>query len=489
MKRALKVFLLLLIIPTISYLILTYAHKTMDETLRNAILESIPAGESVSQEQIKAVTAFDFCNDKEVIDGPSPFCRDYNILRLARLCAIIIPVTVLLFISLIICLGRKARRDRTVLLKYFKPALYLTALFTILLIAATVAVLLAAVYYGEIVIFNAFTPKLLLLVLIAGLIGLYMIIKSIWQGLRRPYTSTLAVKLTKEEQPQVWNMVKDIAYRLNAPEPDNIIAGLEDTFYVTEIDTRLKNETLTGQTLYISLPLSRILSKEELKSIIGHELSHFAGDDVKFTTNFYPIYTSASNAISSMDAASDDNIVFKAALFPAITIFFFFISEFSVLEAEISRERELIADKTSADLISGVMPMATGLIKAHAYGPVFEEVYAEMEKMLRGGNPQKNMSFLYEKITRETPSYNAINNMGIEIETHPSDTHPILQDRLANIGISLEAATSAGLTIPAKEDSAISLIHNYEELEEAQTAVQNEFAASALQEILKTNNK
>lgn len=58
-----------------------------------------------------------------------------------------------------------------------------------------------------------------------------------------------------------------------------LVVGLTPTFFVTEADVHCIGGTVTGRTMYLSVPLCRILTVEELSAVIAHELGHFRGED------------------------------------------------------------------------------------------------------------------------------------------------------------------------------------------------------------------
>ena len=63
-------------------------------------------------------------------------------------------------------------------------------------------------------------------------------------------------KLLSSEQPKIWDLVNNIANEIGSKPPDNIIVGIEPTFYATAADiVGCGKETLKGETLYLSMSL------------------------------------------------------------------------------------------------------------------------------------------------------------------------------------------------------------------------------------------
>ena len=57
---------------------------------------------------------------------------------------------------------------------------------------------------------------------------------------------------------------------------------------------------LKGRTMFLSLSLCRILSLDEMKAVLGHELAHYKGLDTRFSRRFYPIYRGATQGLVSV---------------------------------------------------------------------------------------------------------------------------------------------------------------------------------------------
>ena len=178
---------------------------------------------------------------------------------------------------------------------------------------------------------------------------------------------TIGTVVTPETQPALWAFVRAIAETIGAVPPKQIILGLEPTFYATAADIMLvgakraaaeqtepSNQTMiehlqiSGETMFLSLPLMRLLSKGQLSAVIGHELGHFKGLDTAYTLEFVPVYRGVMHALSVTSSVSGESFYGRMITSPATTILKFYLSEFTKTEREISRERELEADKVGA---------------------------------------------------------------------------------------------------------------------------------------------
>lgn len=81
--------------------------------------------------------------------------------------------------------------------------------------------------------------------------------------------------LSVREAPQLWECVRSAALIAEVKEPDYIVVGLSPSFYATELPIHTPAGQVTGRSLYLPLPVLRILTRTEALAFIGHELGHF----------------------------------------------------------------------------------------------------------------------------------------------------------------------------------------------------------------------
>ena len=121
--------------------------------------------------------------------------------------------------------------------------------------------------------------------------------------------------------------------------PDHIVVGLDPTFFVTEARVRCVSGVLKGRTLFVSLPLSRLLTLEEFGAVVAHELAHFTGKDTAFSKKFFPVYRGASESVAALVTQSGNGDTGAITVIPAVAVLSFFLHSFSVAENTVSRER------------------------------------------------------------------------------------------------------------------------------------------------------
>ena len=309
---------------------------------------------------------------------------------------------------------------------------------------------------------------------LGALVGVSILASNLFRLVKKAQTSAIGLSLSRESASNLVARVNDIAERLNALPPNNVVVGLDPTFYVTEADVMCLDDTLHGRTLYCSLPLCRILSVSELDAIIGHELGHFKGLDTQFSEKFYPIYRGTATSIALLE---DNEGAVKLALLPAITVLTFFFDAFSAAENTHSRTRELAADKEGASAAS-TESLASALVKVHAFAPFWSYFQDTTVAVLREGNVFVNASKYFAGVIQENADAGKLEGIADTHTSHPTDSHPPLAVRLQSLNMSLESVETSALKVNP-DDPAIGLISNVEKFEEE--------ISDAYQEILARN--
>ena len=304
---------------------------------------------------------------------------------------------------------------------------------------------------------------------LASIVGAMKLITSIFSIKNDIDLFQLAKLIDKDDQSDMWDFVNSIANDLKSKPPDNIIVGLQPTFYATGANVKiLGKETLKGETLFISLPLMRLFNKEELKSVIGHELGHFRGSDIHYTLKFAPVYRGLQHSISELNEdASIVNI-------PAISMLSFMMQIFSINERRISREREFEADNAAISVSSSdVFAMALG--KVSVYSGLWKFLQQNNIKRLNEGKISPNLSLIFEDSSRYDISHENVKNVLEQIlqtrVSHPTDTHPTTFERYENINFDYQKMNIEELTKKGK--SSASLINNLDSIEEELTQVEH----------------
>lgn len=460
-SRALLVITMLLAIPLVAFVAAAGIQWKTDSTLHEALLKQLPD----KAEIISATSISSLCKNPDVRADQDlgSVCEQDDYFAMMKAWAILAACVGILMLVTIKLAGTIARRRRTILLLLFAPGLHLTLLVTTCLIILYAVLGMAAIYFGESALTGRIHIGIMLGLGLGAIVGVISLIRAQFGAVRKASTTAIGKQLPRQQYARLWNFVDALADGMGAQRPESIIAGLEPNFYVTEADVTCVDGKLHGRTLYISLPLCRILSVDEFKAVIGHELGHYKGLDTKFSKRFYPIYRGASQAVSNLASGFTERGAGNIVLLPAFGMLSFFLDCFSVAENEISRDREMAADQEAANAVSA-RSIATSLVKIHAFSAVWPVVKNHMKEVLESGKMVTNASVLFRAIVSQIPDPDVFKDVSQEGPPHPTDTHPPLSARLNSLNFTLADLTSdAGNTSP--QPPAIDLVAAVEALE------------------------
>jgi len=198
--------------------------------------------------------------------------------------------------------ARLAASNRRVLLAVFSPGIkvVLVVLFGLIITQGVIAT--SGAFILESVAVHRVHVILIAGIGFGALIGAFAIIRAGFSISRRASTAVLGMTASEQAEPKLWMFVRDIGERLGAKPPGTIVIGLQPTFYVTsaDVDVYPSRDFARNETLYLSLPLMRILSREQLAAVVGHELGHFGDQDTEYSVKFYPIYAGTAHALFAL---------------------------------------------------------------------------------------------------------------------------------------------------------------------------------------------
>lgn len=157
-----------------------------------------------------------------------------------------------------------------------------------LMVLAQGAILTYAAYLGESYLVGRVHIFLIAAIGIGAVLGAIGLISASTSLGQRLQTQVIGRRLRQQDAPKLYAFVRSLAEKLRARPPEHIILGLDPNFFVTSADVSLigGGETLRGESLFVSAPLSRLLSQQEFAAVIGHELGHFRGGDTEYSMKF-----------------------------------------------------------------------------------------------------------------------------------------------------------------------------------------------------------
>ena len=282
--------LALFLIPALTYVFTGYAQRDRDERFVAGISQRIDAeiGMPASEKQARKdyyrnnpPSTICASADPDAQDYRAALCERYGEVwqfSLARTLSLWTMVASALLLVAVLGLGALAFADRKMQYASFVTGWRLTtwASAASLLVQGALAVWLS--YWVTAFFFHKYSPKLIVFVGMAVALGVFVAVAGVF---RRVHFDNQAVGelVSEADAPALWKRIRHLAQRLNTEPPRNIVAGIDANFFVTEAPLTVGNQTLTGRTLFVSLPLLRILDQSKADAVLGHELAHLANED------------------------------------------------------------------------------------------------------------------------------------------------------------------------------------------------------------------
>lgn len=174
-----------------------------------------------------------------------------------------------------------------------------------------------------------------------------------------------AKEVTEAEAPELYSIVRRLSQRAGLPMPK---------VYIIESDQ--PNAFATGRSpkhgvVAVTTGIMRILSREELEGVIGHELAHIKHRDILIST----IAATIAGAISYLAQMAQWAMIFGGARHddeeggghPVVALLMMIIAPIiaMIIQLAISRAREYAADEGGARIAGNPLYLANALRKLH----------------------------------------------------------------------------------------------------------------------------
>ncbi|MGZ7075396.1 MAG: M48 family metallopeptidase, partial [Candidatus Angelobacter sp.] len=230
--------------------------------------------------------------------------------------------------------------------------------------------------------------------------------------------------LRREEAPQLFDLIEDVAARLDVKAPFEIhLVTTATAFIRAERSCTGRVRTLS---IGIGMPLFAWLSEAELSAVIAHEFGHFVGGDTSLTPWVYRTRSSIGAAIHALD----DSVFFLDEPFRRYGQWFLRLS------SAVSRAQEYSADALGARHF-GAAAACAALEKIHLLEPMWFAYFHHDLAPALGCGARMPVFEGYRRFCAASPRrrevQEAIDNAEDRSVT-PYDTHPSLEERLAALG-------------------------------------------------------
>ena len=470
MKTKLSLGLFLLAVPVLALTVSFLCERKLDAELREAVAaesKDMTAAEIRENVNVRRLLLLAAAGSDQPELGPvRAQIGHFDLMRAGSLAMIGV---VLLYHALLWGAGKLAVRDRSLLLRVFKPGFYVSAGLLALTTVVNAALLMASIYYGESYLLGVIHPRIIALIGLGAVFGAFAIIKAALASRKRAESEVFGKALPEAGHPRIWSEVRALAERTGSLAPENIVMGLDPTFFVTEGDVRCLDGKLTGRTLFFSAPLSRLLTEPQFRAIVGHELGHFKGQDTAYSQKFYPIYRGLAASLSELQSVQG---TMAFAVIPTMIMLGSFLDSFAKAEAKLSRERELAADAVAV-AATDARTFAVALARIVVSVPYWLKLENDLVEAARNGEPWPDVSSFIAARAVACASSEALAEVEQGSMSHPTDSHPPTGLRLEAVGFSFDAIRDEVLD-PGASVSALGLVNEAPAIEASLSAAYRE---------------
>jgi Zn-dependent protease with chaperone function len=438
--------LLIFLVPVVSYFFFLHAQSRYDADIRNTVLRRIKEDPGLSPEERGQAIAFFTEHRYSELIADDRFAGQLDetvlfyyatfrwMIRLSGL-SILGSVAVLVVAGVCVWLSRKSQHAQYLSLSIGWQVLRIYgALQTIV----QGILLLALSFWVTALWFDVYVVKLIFIAGALGLVAVLAVIKAIFHRPNMDFRVEGKV-IGREAAPALWEELTAICNKVGTEPPDQVIVGIDDNFFVTEMPVEADGQICQGRTLYVSLSLLKQMHGAESDAVLAHEMAHFSGNDTLYSKKISPLL-------------SRYGVYLQALYENAITrpVFYFmhcFRVLFQLSLSQQSRQREFRADRIAADMTSP-RDFASALLRVIAYSQFrgdIQQALFRQEQALSAAN-------ICAQIEQGFPDYAltfaSSPDVGSLETSHPFDSHPPLSQRLDAVGIPLTTHNGPLLSTP-----------------------------------------
>jgi heat shock protein HtpX len=254
-------------------------------------------------------------------------------------------------------------------------------------------------------------------------------------------------RLTEDEQPRLFALVRDIGQRTGQVMPREIYLVADVNAFVTQRGGIMG--VFSKRVMGIGLPLLSLLTVSELSAVLAHEFGHYHGGDTKLGPWIYKTRGAITRTVVSLIHGGHGWGAVVSVPFKWYLEFFLRITQ------AISRAQELAADALAARVV-GQAPLVSGLKAVHGGAAAFEAyLQHEFGPVIQAGfRPPLAEGFrAFVDGKRVKSSLEKLVEKELAGSDHdPFDTHPPLVQRIA----ALEAMPASAA--PIDDTPAITLL-------------------------------
>jgi Zn-dependent protease with chaperone function len=444
-------------IPLLGLWIGTSVEKHYDEILISSVVKN--TGATHEQAIERGISVRTLCSQERSSELSSA-CEEVDHILMLENASRYAFIAGLALIATVFLSAKAVGSSRVRLALLFNPVATLSIIVLSVSIFTQGIILVYGLYLAGSVYTGHVFPKIMLLLGAGAIFASIGLARAAFSFLKSKETIVWGRCITEENGAPLLAFINQWAQKVEAKTPDNVVLGVEPNFYVTAGKIKIAGEPnlLKGTTMYLSMPFLEIFTREELASVVGHELGHFKGEDTAFSMRFYPAYSKIYTALGSMSRQASTESLSALFALPAMSMLAFVLSNFSPIERTIGRARELQADTVGAHAGSKEA-IVTALLKISQYANLWSGLRAHNVDRLAEGHIYANLPALFCLMAQNAYAdldFEAARGGLFEYQmAHPTDTHPTLLERILALDVPIELISKGSVA------SASTLLSHY----------------------------
>ena len=284
----------------------------------------------------------------------------------------------------------------------------------------------AALAYFNSTLFIVLLKKKFFLVLLPAL---WWVMKS----LRIKFEEPTGYEATRETFPELWKVVDALSEKLKTPKVHTILLQPGSNAAMEQFP-RLGIFGWQRNILFIGIEFLLMLPEDEMRAIIAHELGHLSGNHSRFGGWVYRLRRTWGNILEAVERTGSSGTRLTTAFIK------WFAPRFNAHTFAFARENEYEADAASAQILS-TSAIGRALIETHTVAPMlmhtyWETFYDQVSEMREPQSlPYSGLKTYLDKAEVSPEMVQVLLDEELATESHYSDTHPGLAQRLAALNV------------------------------------------------------
>ncbi len=257
----------------------------------------------------------------------------------------------------------------------------------------------------------------------------WVLLRALWVRLEAPDGH----QLTRKQYPNLFREIDVLSKKLQAPKIHRVILNGEFNAGIVQTQ-RLGIFGWNQNTLILGLELLLVLSRDQARAVIAHELGHLSGNHSRFHGWIYRIRLSWYRIMVAFSQHNNIGANLMSRFFQ------WYYPRFDAYSFVLARQNEYEADAISVELTNPEIA-ADALVNVYVSAPYVNDNY--WTKYFKKADTRPEPGFLPWQGLSQFLHKSSVAAMDLQqglaeqlkLETTYDDTHPALVDRLQAIGV------------------------------------------------------